>query len=246
MALLLLPAVLGGLIISRDGDLTPWRRAAAVALLIFSSSKLPVTAPFFLILIISLKDLRTMTMVGASYVFLTFFSLSFRDINILEFASKWTNETPHVVTVGGHGNIHHFLAPLGINNMLLPSSALMLAALAVWIYKFRKTDFWVQLGVAAIIARFWTYHRLYDDLLIIIPMAAVLRLLRNGGLSVNERGAASVIFAASVVSFLIPGFFLQLPHPWGVLFQGGQMVIWLSLLAFLMYYAHAESRREPG
>ena len=132
-----------------------------------------------------------MTIVGAAYVLLTFFALSFRGINILEFASKWTNETPHVVTVGGHGNIHHFLAPLGVENMLLPFSALMLAALAVWIYKFRKTDFWVQLGVAAIIARFWAYHRLYDDILMIIPMAAVLRLLRNGGLSENGRAAAS-------------------------------------------------------
>ncbi len=244
MALLLLPAVVAGLIISRDGSLTPWRRAAAVALLIFSSSKLPVTAPFFLILMISLKDLKTMTAVGLSYIALTFFSLSFRKMSIPEFTSRWTNETPSVVTVGGHGNIHHFLSPLGIDNFLLPSSALILAALAVWIYKFRKTDFWVQLGVAALTARFWTYHRLYDDLLIIIPMAAVLRLLRNGGLSENERAAGSVIFAVSVVSFLVPGFFLQFPDPWGALFQGVQTIVWLSLLAFLLYYAYRANRKE--
>ena len=241
MALLLLPAVVAGLIISRDGNLTPWRRAAAVALLIFSSSKLPVTAPFFLILMISLKDLKTMTAVGLSYIALTFFSLSFRKMSIPEFTSRWTNETPGVVTVGGHGNIHHFLSPLGIDNFLLPSSALILAALAVWIYKFRKTDFWVQLGVAAIIARFWAYHRLYDDILMIIPMAAVLRLLRNGDLSENERAAAIIIFTVSVVSFLIPGFFLQFPHPWGALFQGVQTTIWLSLLAFLLYYAYKKN-----
>jgi len=244
MALLLLPAVVAGLIISRDGSLTPWRRAAAVALLIFSSSKLPVTAPFFLILMISLKDLKTMTAVGLSYIALTFFSLSFRKMSIPEFTSRWTNETPSVVTVGGHGNIHHFLSPLGIDNFLLPSSALILAALAVWIYKFRKTDFWVQLGVAAIIARFWAYHRLYDDILMIIPMAAVLRLLRNGGLSENERAAASIIFAVSVVSFLVPGFFLQFPDPWGALFQGVQTTIWLSLLVFLLYYAYRANRKE--
>ncbi len=251
MALLLLPAVVAGLIISREGGLTPWRRAAAVALLIFSSSKLPVTAPFFLILMISLKDIKTMTAVGVSYVALTFFSLSFRKMSIPEFTARWTDETPGVVTVGGHGNIHHFLGPLGIENVLLPSSVLMLAALAVWIYKFRKTDFWVQLGVAAIVARLWAYHRLYDDLLIIIPMAALLRLLRNGSLSENERAAAIVIFAVSVVSFLIPGFFLQFPHPWEALFQGMQIFIWLSLLVFLLYYAYTTNRKksagtEPG
>ncbi|MCC6712264.1 MAG: hypothetical protein IT344_02780 [Candidatus Dadabacteria bacterium] len=247
MTLLLLPAVVGALMISGQGGLTPWRRAAAVALLIFSSSKLPVTAPFFLILIITLKDFRTMTIVGVCYLLLTFFALHFRDVGVAQFAYSWTKEAPGAATVGGHGNIYHLLGPLGNRNMLLPASGAMLAALAVWLYKFRKTDFWVQVGVAAMVARLWTYHRLYDDLLIILPIAAMLRLLRNGELTGNERGAAAVIFAVSVVTFLVPGFFLQFPHPWGALFQTGQMIVWLSLLAFLLRYAYrSEKKKQPG
>lgn len=246
MTLLLLPAIVGALMISGEGGPSPWRQAAAIALFIFSSSKLPVTAPFFLVLIITLEGFRTMTIVGACYLLLTFFALHFRDMNIVEFISTWTREAPGAAAGGGHSNIYHFLGFLGNRNVLLPASGVMLAALAAWLYKFRKTDFWVQLGVAAIVARLWTYHRLYDDLLIIIPMAVVLRLLRNGSLTGNERAAGGVIFAVSVASFLIPGFFLQLPRPWGVLFQTGQMIVWLSLLAFLTYFAYtSEKKKQP-
>jgi hypothetical protein len=38
---------------------------------------------------------------------------------------------------------------------------------------------WLLLGVTALVARFWTYHRWYDDLLILLPMIALFRIAQQ-------------------------------------------------------------------
>ncbi|MEW6145798.1 MAG: hypothetical protein AB1598_12355 [Thermodesulfobacteriota bacterium] len=199
-------------------------------------------APFFLIILISQRAFRVIISVAAAYIFLTFLALSFRDMDIIQYSSRWVEVNSIIITRGGYANIHHFLGPFGMKYLLLPSSLILMAASGIWVYKYRKTDIWIQLGVIAIIARLWTYHRLYDDLLILIPIVAVFRLLRSGGLSENQRRAAVLILILSCLGLLSPAFFLQLQPPLGTLFRTGQAVIWLSMLAFLLYYSYKASK----
>ena len=78
-------------------------------------------------------------------------------------------------------------------------------------------DVWAQLGVSAIVARLWSYHRLYDDLLIVIPVIANYRTTVRGDLTQNQRLAADVLLFVSWLALLNPGFFLNSPYPYGTL-----------------------------
>jgi hypothetical protein len=246
LILFILPAILTAVLICRNGVRTPLREALGSALLLFSTVKLTVAAPFFLITLIPQRALRVIIIVAAAYIFLTFLALSFRDINIIQYLSRWVEVNSNIITSGGYANIHHFLGSFGMKYLLLPSSLILLAASGLWVYKYRKTDIWVQLGVIAIIARLWTYHRFYDDLLILIPIVAVFRLLRSGELSGNQRRSAGLILILSCLGLLSPVFFLQLPPPIGTLFRTGQAVIWISMLVFLIYYSYRSRRAKPA
>ena len=73
----------------------------------------------------------------------------------------------------------------------------------------------------------------------------IFRIAVRGGLSSNERLAADILLAVSWLGLLSPGFFLQLPFPVGTIFRSGQVVIWLSLLVFLLYYSGSRERPHP-
>ena len=52
----------------------------------------------------------------------------------------------------------------------------MFVALGVWLYRHRRVDLWLQLGVIAVVARLWAYHRLYDDVLVVLALVALFRI----------------------------------------------------------------------
>ncbi len=108
----------------------------------------------------------------------------------------------------------------------------------------RKADIWIVLGVTAIVARLWTYHRLYDDLLIIIPVVALFRIFRSGGLSPRERAIAGALLFISWLALLSLGFFLRLEPPVGTIFRTGTVAVWLALLVFLVYYTHRSKKEK--
>lgn len=243
MILLLLPCLLTAVLMGRDCKWTLGKEAAVFLLLTFSTLKLPVAAPFFMITLIVQRGYRPVIFTAAAYVLLTLFAVSFRDDGLVRNLELWMRDASLLATGGGYANIHIWLGYIGLGDWILPSSLALLAIFGLWLYRYRSADVWVHLGAAAIIARLWAYHRLYDDLLIIIPMVTVFRLLREGTLRGNEYRAACIILVFSWLGLLSPGFFLQLEYPIGTLFRAGQTVIWLSLLVFLLYYAHTSGRK---
>jgi len=66
---------------------------------------------------------------------------------------------------------------------MLPSSLLLLVLLGLWIRWHRRSDPWLLFGVTAIVARLWTDHQLFDDLLILVPLVTLFRLLKMGKVS---------------------------------------------------------------
>ena len=65
------------------------------------------------------------------------------------------------------------LAGLRLLKWQTPASLLVLFLLGCWTLRHRAGDVGLIFGVTAIVARFWTYHRVYDDLLILLPMVAL-------------------------------------------------------------------------
>ena len=242
LALFIVPAVLTAILLGQ-GRPGVGRETAMTLLLLFSTIKLPVSAPFFLVALISERAWRPVALAVLGYVLLTLLAVHFRSEGLLTNLGLWIRDASRLAAEGGFGNVHRWLGAAGFSDFILPASLALLAALALWLHTNRKTDIWIVLGVTAIVARLWTYHRLYDDLLIIIPVVALFRIFRSGGLSPHERAVAGALLFISWLALLSPGFFLQLGPPVGTIFRTGAVAVWLALLAFLTYYVHT-SRKE--
>ena len=243
LTLFIIPAVLTAILLGQ-GKPGPGREAAITVLLLFSAIKLPISAPFFLVAFISVRAYRPVVLAIGGYILLTLLAVHFRSDGLLTNIELWIRDSSRLAALGGYGNIHKWLSAAGLSDFILPASLALLIALAAWLYMNRQADIWIALGVTAIVARLWTYHRLYDDLLIIIPVLALFRIFKSGLLSSRERIAAAVLLFISWLALLSPGFFLQLGPPLGTIFRTGQVTVWLLLLGFLLYHASAAGRRE--
>lgn len=236
--LFLLPAVLTAVLTERERENSIAGNVVIALLFLFSSLKIPITAPFFLVSLISGRAFRPLFIAACGYIVLTYVAISYRDTGLIETLRIWIEDSSALAVGGGYANLHIWLGSLGLKQLILPFSLVMISAFSLWLYKFRNVDIWIQLGVAAIVSRLWTYHRLYDDLLILIPMITIFRISRSSQLSRNESLAADLLLVISWLGLLSPGFFLQLPLPVGTLFRTGQTAIWISMLIFLLYYSY--------
>jgi hypothetical protein len=92
------------------------------------------------------------------------------------------------------------------------------------------------------VARLWTYHRSYDDLLILLPMVALFRIAKRGTSTDGGAVAAGALLAVTVLTMLTPHRLEAYPPPWNVLYTGGHAVVWIVVLAFLLDRARREER----
>lgn len=246
LTLFIIPAVLAAVLLGQ-GRPSAGREAAMTLLLLFSTIKLPLSAPFFLVALMSERAWRPVALAVLGYILLTLLAVHFRSEGLLASIELWIRDASRLAAEDGFGNVHKWLGSAGLPDFILPASLALLAALALWLYINRKADIWIVLGVTAIAARLWTYHRLYDDLLIIIPVVALFRIFRSGGLSPRERAIAGALLFISWLALLSLGFFLRLEPPVGTIFRTGTVAVWLALLAFLVYYTYRSKKEKlPG
>ena len=246
LTLFIIPSVMTVVLLGQ-GRPSIGREAAMTLLLLFSTIKLPLSAPFFLVALISERSWRPVTLAVLGYILLTLLAVHFRSEGLLASIELWIRDASHLASQDGFGNVHKWLGSAGLPEYIMPASLALLAALALWLYMNRKADIWIVLGATAIVARLWTYHRLYDDILIIIPLVALFRIFRSGGLSPRERAIAGALLFISWLALLSPGFLLQLGPPVGTIFRTGAVAVWLALLAFLVCYAYRSKREKlPG
>jgi hypothetical protein len=114
-----------------------------------------------------------------------------------------------------------------------------------WVFRHRTADTWVLLGVCAIVAHFWMPHRLYDDVLILMPMIALLRLAATGPRSDEADITAAILFAATWLTMHAPASLLALDPPVSTAMEISQTVVWVAVLALLVRTARA-ARRPTG
>ena len=244
--LFLLPAILTAVLMERGHESDITKDIIISFLFLFSSLKITVTAPFFLIPLITQRAFRPLAIAACGYIILTYVAITYRDTGLIETLQVWLVDSSAKATTRGYANLHIWLGNLGLKQLIFPFSFVFISAFGFWLYRFRKIDIWIQLGVAAIVARLWTYHRLYDDLLILVPMITIFRIVRSNRLSRNESLAAELLLLVSWLGLLSPGSFLQLPFPLGTLFRTGQTIIWISMLVFLLYYSYKARQAEPA
>jgi hypothetical protein len=238
----LLPALLCGLLLlySRPSG---WRTDISAAfLMLLTLVKPTVSFPFFWLVLFTSR-VRPAVLVVLGYVGLTVFAASFQHSSF----STLLRELLSQPTLGqrGQANLQAWLISLGLREWAFPAAAAVLAALGLWTYLHRRVDFWLLLGVAALAARLWTYHRWYDDLLILFPMVALFRIAKTGPSDGSDL-LAGVLLAITVLAMLAPGGLYLFPSPWNTFYMSAQVVVWLAILSFLLDRARREKYAAVG
>jgi len=141
----------------------------------------------------------------------------------------------------GYGDIHNLLAVLGMNHWALPTSLILLALFGCWVYFHRNCNIWILMGVSAIFSRIWTYHRVYDDMLIILAIFAVIFILKEK-LNSETENIGKLLLIIAIIFSLAPASLRLLPSPWDLAFKLSQLSLWLAILIYLLHSAHKEKK----
>jgi len=238
LGILVLTAMLCGLLLIRPDRAPSWRAdLLATALLLLATIKPSVTAPLFWIALFMPGRLRPMLLVATSYVLLTIFAISFQPDPLLKLLRDLAHVSAEVMAKDPTPSLAAWMSFLGLQAWTLYASTAVLALCGVWVYLNRGADFWVLAGVTAIVARLWTYHQLYDDLLLFPAMLALYRIARCGESAGPINGMAGLLFAAALMEQLAPGRLHLYPYPWHLIYAIGEPAIWIATLLFLVAYS---------
>jgi hypothetical protein len=242
-----LPLLLAGILqLRRPGG---WRRDVwAAGLLLGALVKPSLSAPFFWIALFLPTGLRPVLVASGGYLGLTLVAASFQGDDLTSLFAAWLVRGSAVAVANSwsHTNVHTWLGVLGLARWVLVASGALLVALGVWTYQHRRVDVWLLLGVTALMARFWTYHILYDDLLILLPMIALFRLASPRPMAGGSALVAGVLLALTSLAMLAPGRILVAAPPSRWLAQAGYAVLWTAVLAFLIQQAHRGKRQAAA
>jgi len=234
-----MPVLITGLLLSVAPRPT-WRRdLVAAALMLLALVKPSISVPFFWIVLFVPGSRRPAVLVTLGYVALTWLSSASKGAGMVTLLSGWLARGSYRAALPEYGNVsnvHVWLSTLGLETWIVPASLLLLAALGVWIYRHRRADVWLLIGVTAYVTRFWTYHSWYDDLLLLLPMIALFRVARHEA-ATGEATAAGGLLAVTMLFLLAPGGLFLLPQPLVTWYVTAQVTVWIIGGAFLVYRA---------
>lgn len=226
----LLPALVVALLLLRRPDAGWLADVAAAVLLLFALVKPTLSAPFAWAAVMTTRRVRPLALTVVGYVLMTLLAASFQREDAVTLVRQWAGQGG--AELGrGYGDVHSILVAAGLEHWAMPLSLVMFAGLGIWTWKRRLADPWILMGVAAIVARLWTYHRLYDDVLILLPMVALFRVAGSRPATGTDDVRAGVLLAIAIAVMAAPARLLG--GGASALFIGGHVAVWLAMLFFL-------------
>lgn len=214
---------------------------AVAVLFCIAMVKPSATAPFAFVLLSPPGRLRPAVLAAAAYLALTAFALHFQPLDPSVLAGTDVHRSATRIIGGSYGNIQAALIGLGQvdSPLMVALPAIALVGCGLWIHLRRDADPWLLMAVAALVARMGWYHRVYDDLLTIVPVIALLRVAggrRRDGVGDARARLALLLAIACVAVAVLPARM----HAW----RGGlaatvlavntaTVAIWLAALVFL-------------
>ncbi len=232
LVLLILPALLASVLRLREPP-SLQRDLVASALMLFALVKPSVSAPFFWIAMLAPHGLRTALLTTAAYGALTAVAASYQPQDLLTLTQEWLRHGTETAALHGYANLAIWLAQAGLKGWIVPSALFVLAALGVWIHRQRHGDPWITLGVTALVARFWTYHWNYDDVLVVVPMVALFRVARTHQ-SPARALTAGVLLGLTQIVMLFPARWELGAGQLREIYVGGHAAAWAADLMFLL------------
>ena len=247
-----------------------WKRDFTIAtIFLIALVKPTLAAPFFLLVLFSASGLRPAALVCVGYAGLTALASLWQPAGPVGLMRSWFGRGVHgsgwgakhgegsmraVKAAGAAGeagekilrissiNLHSLLGYLGHRRHIALASFIVLALLALWAILRRRASMWLLMGVVGIVTRFYTYHGWYDDVLLLLPLIALVRVSAgHEGFGLGVRKAAGVLFAAMLISMLAPGGGYLFPYPWSNVYLIVQSALWLVVLVFLAWTAGRSS-----
>ena len=205
----------------------------AAVLLVGSLVKPTLSVPLVLAALVLAGRVRPVLLVGSVYAALTTVAAAVQPASLFTLLREWLAVSGSRVSfLEGVPNVHLLLAWLGLNDWTMAASLLILAATGAWLWHRRDADPWLVLGATAIVARFWTHSRAYDDAILFLTTLALFRavMLREG----RTQRLAGVLFIGVWAVLLTPTWALyNLPSAATGLLHAGHTVVWLAVLTFL-------------
>ena len=249
LPVLVLAAVVAALV-ALAGAARGWRRDLLAAVLLLTALVKPsISAPFFWIALVLPGGWRPVVLAAAGYLAATALAASFQAAGLFELLREWLSILSRVSGETGlysrYANVQIWLVWLNLKALALPATLLLMIALGVWVYRYRRADLWVLIGVTALVTRFWSYHLWYDDLLIVLPLVTLFRLTKTSP-SGHDRLMAGGLLAVTLACMLAPGGLYVFPVPWNVVYTGIETVVWLGVLAFLLRQAGGASLADQS
>ncbi len=218
-----------------------------VAALLFAVAMVKPTcaAPFFVVLLAAPGRLRPAALAVGVLGVLTLVAAIPQDAGVFELMMQWTT---NAVAASEHGSRY------GATNNLSTSlwrfeavrfggiGALALwGALGLWVGARAKADVVALLGVAAIVTRISVYHRVYDDVLLLPALLALLRMAWGDRTSAGWTWAARGLLVSCIPPFVVPYGRLDLT-PYGDLVTAWSGWSWLVIGALLIAWVERERR----
>jgi hypothetical protein len=221
-----------------------WRNdMLASALILFSLVKPQFSAPFFWIVMFVIGRARPALIVSLAYVALTAIGASFQHGSLPSIIRRWTTQRPQAGLDEGYGSIHAWLVDLHLNELILWSSLIVIAIFGIWMFRNRRAELWLLVGVAALVARFWAYHRNYDNLLLLLPMISLYRLSRSGP-NANGSDVTAAVLLALLWTLSVTGTPFMTFSAETTAFQWVETAVWLAVLVFLARQAERRAHRS--
>lgn len=236
--LFLIALLIAGLTILKRSPPSWTRDALAAFLLLLALVKPTVAAPFMWIALFLPGGLRPVLLASLAYAALTIFALSYQPGDVATLFHEWQGRTETLGTTAGNANVHRLLGRLGMEKWLLPLSFSALGIFGYWTYRNRDADLWALLGVAAVFARFWTYHRDYDDILMLLPAIALFRAAKRASSDDGVDVIAGLLLASIIATWVIP-----IKIHYDVTVARMTMLLWVGAAVFLALQAPKEKLR---
>lgn len=262
----LVPLVAGLLLIHRAPG--TWADdLVASGCVILAMMKVTLAAPFLWLVVFAPSPpaahriwpwrLRPALLVATGYVALTLFAASFQDASLLTQLREWIGVTRVVSNrVGDYADVSAWLTSVGLGRLTSIVSVSIFLVLGAWVYRYRRVDVWVQLGVVAIIARLWAYHRQYDDVVVVLALVALFRIATGvvgearatpqvtateAAREPRVRAAATALIATCMLFMLLPARFGWAPPPGRQIYVVSHTASWLGILVFLGWWARGSN-----
>lgn len=217
---------------------------AAGSMFFLALAKPSLAIPFFWILLFSSTSLISGFTAAILYSITTLFAAQFQEANLPNLIAGWLDRAFQIDF--GYANLHAWLQSIDMKHFLLPLQIVVLSLLGIWVYRYRRIPQLLLLGVAGLVSRFWTYHAVYDDLIVLFAILALFRYAQSVQEHLKHAFLLEWLAVINVLALLLPARMRYWPQPFEFLFKGGHVLIWIVDLIVLLFLARMEKNlKDP-